>query len=101
MTDHADFAEALGDRTLCVQGSIDLVCHFEDGHIELCDYKTDRLTPEERADTSLLALHMKEKHGAQLKQYAAAMKERYHTPPHHVYIFSLPLGEAIEIDLNS
>ncbi len=99
LTKDSDFADALGDRTLYVQGSIDLVCHYADGHIELCDYKTDRLTPEELADPSLLALHMKEKHGNQLLQYAAAVEEIYEQRPHKIYIFSLPLGEAIEIDI--
>ncbi len=99
LTDDPNFAQALGDRTLYVQGSIDLVCHFDDGHIELCDYKTDRLTPEEIADPSLLSLHMKERHGNQLLQYAAAIEERYGKRPLKTYIFSLPLGEAVEIDI--
>lgn len=99
LTDDADFAEALGDRTLYVQGSIDLVCHYDDGHIELCDYKTDRLTPEELANPSLLSLHMKERHGNQLLQYAAAIEKRFGKRPQKIYIFSLPLGEAVEIDI--
>lgn len=99
LTKDTAFAEALGDRTLFVQGSVDLLCHYDDGHIELCDYKTDRLTDEELADPSLLALRMKERHGNQLLQYAAAIEERYGQRPSRIFIFSLPLGEAVEIDV--
>lgn len=99
LTANPDLSAALGDRTLYVQGSIDLLCRFEDGHMEIADYKTDRITPEERADPALLAAHMKERHGNQLTQYAAAMAEVYGEVPTKVYIYSLPLGEAVEINL--
>ncbi len=97
LTQNAAFAEALGERTLYVQGSIDLLATFSDGHIELCDYKTDHITPVERADPALLTARMTEKHGDQLRQYAAAITEMYGIRPSKVYIFSLPLGEAVEI----
>ncbi len=93
------FAEALGDRTLYVQGSIDMLCEFSDGHIEIADYKTDRITEEERKDPSLLADRMKERHGDQLRQYVEAVFEMYGKRPTRVYIYSLPLGEAVEIDI--
>lgn len=99
LTDDVEFAQALGDKTLYVRGSIDLVCHFADGRMVLCDYKTDRLTDDELTDRNLLAAHLKEKHGAQLRQYAVAMEELYSKRPDSIYIFSLPLGEAVEIDL--
>lgn len=101
LTSNPQLAAALGDRTLSVQGSIDLVCHFADGRIELCDYKSDRLTPEELAseDSALVALHMKEKHGAQLREYAEAIKEMYGKYPDRIYIYALSLGEAVEIDI--
>ena len=100
LTAHDAFAEALGDRTLFVQGSIDLLCTFPDGHVELCDYKTDRITPEERSDPSLLKARMTEAHRDQLIQYAAAVEEMYGIRPAKAYIFSLPLGEAVDIDLD-
>ncbi len=99
LTSHGDFAEALGDRTLYVQGSVDLLATFADGHMELCDYKTDRITPAERANPSLLAQRLSERHGEQLRQYAAAITEMYGIAPSRVYIFSLPLGEAVEIEM--
>ena len=100
LTDNAALAEALGERTLYVQGSIDLLAVFPDGHIELCDYKTDRISAAERADPALLAARMREKHGEQLRQYAAAVADMYGKRPSAVYIFSLPLGEAVEVDIS-
>ena len=100
LTDNAALADALGERTLYVQGSIDLLAVFPDGHIELCDYKTDRISAAERADPALLAARMREKHGEQLRQYAAAVADMYGKRPSAVYIFSLPLGEAVEVDIS-
>ncbi len=97
LTADAAFAEALGDRTLYVQGSIDLLCEFSDGHIEICDYKTDHITDAERADPTLLQARMTERHGEQLRQYAEAVLEMYGKRPTKVYIYSLPLCEAVEI----
>ena len=97
LTTHAELAEALGERTLMVQGSIDLLSIFPDGHIELCDYKTDHITPAERQDHSLLQKRMQERHGDQLAQYAAAVEETFGKRPDKTYIYSLPLGEAVEI----
>lgn len=99
LTSHHDLADALGDRTLMVQGSIDLLCFFPDGHIELCDYKTDHITPEERKDVSLLQKRMQERHGDQLAQYAAAVEETFGKRPDKAFIFSLPLGDAVEISI--
>ncbi len=100
LTSDPDLGEALQGRSLYVRGSIDLLCEFEDGHLEICDYKTDRLSKEEREDPALLEKHLKEKHGSQLKQYAAALEELYGKKPEKVFIFSLPLGEAVEISLD-
>ncbi len=97
LTANPAFAEALGDRTLYVQGSVDLLATFPDGHMELCDYKTDHIRDHERENPSLLAERFRERHGDQLRQYAAAVAEMYGQRPSRVYIFSIPLGEAVEI----
>jgi ATP-dependent exoDNAse (exonuclease V) beta subunit len=97
LTATPELAEALGDRTLFVQGSIDLLCFFPDGSVELCDYKTDHITPAERRDPALLQKRMQEKHGDQLAQYAAAVEETFGKRPAKAYIYSLPLGDAVEI----
>ncbi len=99
LTSNAELSEALGDRSLFVQGSIDLLCIFPDGHMELCDYKTDHISDEERSDPALLQIRMTEAHRDQLRQYAAAAEEMYGYRPTKAYIFSLPLGEAIEISI--
>ncbi len=101
LTTHAELAEALGDRTLYVRGSIDLLCEYPDGRLEICDYKTDHITREEREDREVLVNHLREKHLSQLRQYAAAMEEMYGKRPDKVYIFALALGEAVEIALNA
>ena len=101
LTDDPLLAERLGDRTLYVQGSIDLLLTYPDGSIDLCDYKTDAISPEEKANPALLQKRFSEKHGPQLRQYALAVRELYHRLPRHVYIYSLPLGEAVEIDLGA
>jgi ATP-dependent exoDNAse (exonuclease V) beta subunit len=92
-------AKLLEGRSLMVRGSVDLLCEFEDGHLELCDYKTDHITEAERKGPPLLARRMTEQHRDQLLQYAAAITELYGRAPTHAYIFSLPLGEAVEIPL--
>ena len=99
LTANYELAEALKDRTLFVQGSIDLLCIFSDGHMEICDYKTDHVTPAERKDPSLLQKRMQESHGDQLSQYATAVEEIFGKRPTKAYIFSLPLGKAIEISI--
>lgn len=97
LTANDELASALGDRTLFVQGSIDLLCFYPDGTVELCDYKTDHITPAERKDPCLLQKRMQERHGDQLAQYAAAVEETFGKRPSKAYVYSLPLGDAVEI----
>ena len=99
LTTNAELAEALEGRSLFVQGSIDLLCIYPDGHMELCDYKTDHISAEERENPALLQARMTEAHREQLMQYAAAVEEMYGNRPTKAYIFSLPLGDALEIPI--
>ncbi len=99
LTSDETLATALEDRTLYVRGSIDLLLEFADGHIELCDYKTDHITSEERNDPQLLQAHMTERHTSQLKQYAEAVEALYHQRPTAIYIYSMPFGDALEISI--
>lgn len=99
LTTDKNFADLLSDRTLIVQGSIDLLAFYPDGHIELCDYKTDHITKEEAMNPSLLQARMTEAHRDQLLQYADAVEEMYGIRPLQAFIFSLPLGQALEIVL--
>ncbi len=97
LTEREDLQTALGDRTLYVQGSVDLLAEMPDGTLLLCDYKTDRIFPGERANPDLLSDRMSEKHGAQLLQYAAAIRETFGREPTQMYIYSVPLGEAVPV----
>ncbi|MBR6782833.1 MAG: UvrD-helicase domain-containing protein [Clostridia bacterium] len=100
LTVNQELARALGDKTLLVQGSIDLLCFFSDGHIELCDYKTDHITSAERNDPSLLQKRMQERHGEQLSQYVIAIEETFGRRPTKAYVYSLTLGAAIDISVS-
>ena len=98
----ADFTEspqlqrAVAEKQIFVQGSIDLIVESADGII-ICDYKTDRITPEEIADRALLASNLKERHASQLEEYRFAVKEIFGVEPKRVCIYSIPLGEVVDI----
>ncbi len=83
---------ALSDRTILVQGVCDCVIEEEDGYL-LIDYKTDRTPRDREAARRLLC----ERHRAQLSYYAAACERMYGTPPKGVLIYSLALGESLEV----
>ena len=91
--------EFLGDHSIFVQGSIDLLLQTEDDELLLVDYKTDRITREELAETSLLAENMKKKHGVQLSYYAKAVEALFGKTPDRIFIYSVPLGKAIELSI--
>ena len=89
-------AEALLGRELLVQGVIDCVIEEEDGYT-VVDYKTDRLSPEELADRRLAARVLTARHGEQLSYYAAASERLYGKPPKELLIYSLALGDTVEV----
>ncbi len=96
-TENSDLKDLLTDKKIFVQGSVDLILETAEGELLLCDYKTDRVTPEEKADPSLLAARMKETHGDQLEQYKFAIRQIFGKPPSRIYIYSVPAGIAVEI----
>ncbi len=65
----------------------------------LCDYKTDHLTREEIADPTLAAKKLADRHAAQLSYYAMAVERLLGHAPDRILIYSLPLGEAVDIDI--
>lgn len=85
------------NQTIFVQGSIDLLLRMKDGKLILFDYKTDRVTSEEKNSQALLTQNMIKKHGDQLSCYAKAVKELFGQAPDQVYIYSFPLGESVLI----
>ncbi len=82
-----------------VQGVID--CLYEDsaGDLHLIDYKTDRLTPEERADKALAKEKLKAKHSLQLSYYAKAVELMFGKYPKTVEVYSLPLGDTLDVSI--
>ena len=97
LTQNEELARQLGDEILFVQGSIDLLLTMPDGRLILVDYKTDRITDEERANPTLLAARLKERHGHQLTCYANSVRDLLGRKPDEVRIYSLPLGKSLLI----
>ena len=86
--------EALKDERIFVQGVIDCVAVYPDGSYDLIDYKTDRV-PKDHGEAVRL---LRERHALQLSYYRAACTEMFGRPPRSCLIYSLALGEAIEIE---
>ncbi len=89
----------LTNKKIYVQGSIDLLLEMPDGSIVLCDYKTDRMTREERNDTSLFISRIREKHSEQLIQYQYAIKKIFGKTPSKTFIYSFALNDTIDVIL--
>ena len=98
-TKDEEFMADILEEEILVQGVIDLFFEDEYGNIILCDYKTDHLTREELEDEALVIEKMKARHGKQLEYYAMAIERLVGKPPHKILIYSLPFGEAVEIEL--
>ncbi|MBE6600322.1 MAG: hypothetical protein E7640_03890 [Ruminococcaceae bacterium] len=87
----------LEGENLLVQGVIDLVFEDENGDITLCDYKTDYLTKDELCDTAAAKKKLVARHGQQLAYYSEAVTRLFGRAPARVCIYSLPLGDTVEI----
>ncbi len=98
-TEDNAFKAKIEDEKVTVQGIIDLVFVDEDGNITLCDYKTDHLTKEELESPSLAAKMLRDRHGTQLSYYKEAVKQIFGKEPSRICIYSLPLGDAVDIDI--
>ena len=96
-TENASLAEALGEKKLFVQGSIDLLLEAENGRRILVDYKTDAVPEQIREDPVALESFFREKHGMQLSCYASAVRKLFGNVPEESYIYSLPLGKLIPV----
>lgn len=98
-TKDESFAAALEEEMLTVQGVIDLFYYDAKDQLVLCDYKTDRLTAAELRSPALAAAKLSERHGEQLSYYAKALESICGRAPDKILIYSLPLGEALEVSL--
>ncbi len=82
---------------ITVQGVVDCIFTDSDGKTVLLDYKTDRLTPEELEDRSLAEKKLVARHRRQLSVYRDICEDILGKKFDGVYIYSLPLGDIIEI----
>lgn len=88
---------ALAGTDVLVQGVIDCIIVHDDDTLTLVDYKTDRLTKEELADKKKAQAVLSEKHHLQLSYYADAIEKIFGQRPSRSLIYSLPLGDTVEI----
>ncbi len=98
LTSNRSLKDRMGEHTIFVQGSIDLLLEMPDGELWLVDYKTDAIIPTERKAQSLFVERMQKAHGDQLYYYAKAVERLFGKPPAKSFIYSLPLGSAVEIE---
>jgi ATP-dependent helicase/nuclease subunit A len=85
-----------GEKVL-VQGVMDILLEMPDGSLVLCDYKTDRLTKEDRSTEQSVARIMRQRHGEQLGYYAQAVASLFGKAPSRILVFPLCYGEAVDI----
>ncbi len=83
---------------ILLQGVIDCIIEDPDGELHLIDYKTDRLTKQELADKNLAQRVLSEKHALQLSYYSLAIEKIFGKRPKTVKIYSLPLGDTVDIE---
>ncbi|MBE6575584.1 MAG: helicase-exonuclease AddAB subunit AddA [Ruminococcaceae bacterium] len=92
-TQDAELSDALKEQQILVQGVIDLCFESTDGRLVLCDYKTDRL-PHDRAEAHRI---LADRHSGQLGYYAEACRVLFGREPDRICLWSLALGEAVEL----
>lgn len=84
-----------------VQGVIDCVFIDADDKLVLVDYKTDHFPREMLKDQrTLIRYILKKRHTAQLSYYREIAEKMFERPVLETYIYSLALGEAIDIGEN-
>ncbi len=97
-TENAELKEELSGEQLLVQGVIDGF-FLEGDNIILFDYKTDFLTDYELSHPQAAAAKLSERHSEQLGYYKSALERIFGRNVSDVYIYSLPLGRELRINL--
>lgn len=97
-TESEEKRAALGEHRILVQGVIDCLYEDESGDLTLIDYKTDRLPREALRDPALAAEILSEKHREQLSYYAIAVEQMFGKRPKYIRVYSLHLGDTVEIE---
>ena len=98
-TEDEEYKASLKDEMLLVQGVMDIFFESNDGSLVLCDYKTDFLTKEEISDPLLSKEKLNRAHAKQLSYYAEALRSMFGKYPDKVLIYSLPLGDTVEVNI--
>ncbi len=99
-TEDADKSLRLEGEKLHVQGVIDGF-FLEADNIVLFDYKTDHLTDLEISNPELAKAKLSERHAQQLSYYKTALERIFEREVRDVYIYSLPLGRELRVDVAS
>lgn len=99
MSEEQERIAALGEKGVLVQGVIDCILENPDGTLSLYDYKTDRLTKSELSDRSLAEETLRRKHSTQLSYYALAVKEIFGISPVDTEVYSLHLGDTVDVSI--
>ena len=85
------------DETVLVQGVIDCLYRDADGEYHLIDYKTDRLTREQRYDRDAARREMCDRHASQLYYYGLAIERIFGKKPITREVYSLHLGDTLSV----
>ncbi len=85
------------DARVTVQGVFDCVFREKDGTLVLVDYKTDAMTSYDRSHPDAFAEKLRERHKTQLSYYREAAALIFGRSPDETLIWSLAMGDAIEI----
>ncbi len=96
-TNEQDKKQALANDSILLQGVIDCIIESSDGSLHLVDYKTDRLSKAELENPALAGEKLKAAHGLQLEYYRQAVKEMFGKEPSATSIYSLPLGDTVDL----
>ena len=97
-TDEELLSRLKGEEIL-VQGVIDCLIEDSEGELHLVDYKTDRLTREERENPALAEARLRESHSLQLSYYSAAIERMFGKKPLTVEVYSLHLGRRVDVKI--
>ncbi len=100
-TEKEEKKKALKNEQILVQGVIDCIILDGDGEYHLIDYKTDRLTKKQLEDRTLAEEELNGKHALQLTYYALAVEKLFGKLPKTVRVYSLHLGDTVNITLHS
>ena len=98
-SENEEFKSLLTDEALAVQGVIDLILIDSNGDVELYDYKTDRLSPQELADDASAKAKLNRYHALQLSYYAHAVELMFGRRCKRVCIYSTHSAKLYDVDL--